>query len=148
MSQLFFTDSVCDNQRATEGEPPPVASYSCTHCSDRAFGTRQALQTHMRVKHGVRNIMRLYASHDCKCQACHTVFSTRLRLLAHLNRQANQCGEWVLTNCAPLPDEEVAALDEIDALARRSAHKAGLKHPKSRGPAVKADGRRVGRVFP
>eukprot|EP00959_Pyramimonas_sp_CCMP1952_P467082 9491019-Pyramimonas_sp.AAC.1 len=104
----------------------------------------------MRVKHGVRNVMRMCAGRDGKCQACQTVLSTRLGLLAHLNRQANQCGEWALTNCAPWHGEEVAALDEIDAMARHSARKAGLKHPKSGEAAVKADGadgRLVGRVL-
>eukprot|EP00959_Pyramimonas_sp_CCMP1952_P355067 7437703-Pyramimonas_sp.AAC.1 len=72
VSQLFFADSVCDNQRASESAQPPVASFSCPHCSGRALGTRQALLTHVRVKHGVKNVMRMYAGRDCKCQACQT----------------------------------------------------------------------------
>jgi len=123
-----------------------VELFPCPECKIAAFPSMKALKSHMRTKHRLRCPMRLYANSDTKCQSCETVYSSRLRLLAHLtDSRGPGCRDWCLQHGTKITIERMRSLDEFDAQARRKTHKAGLTQPRSRGPAITADGKFFGR---
>ena len=144
VSRLAFHESCCDRE-VHSNTPVPGMTWTCAECS-RSFASARALKSHRRAKHGERSQLRcLLGSAVCPC--CGTNFVQRLRLLAHVSdARRPRCREWILSNCSPLPPEEVARLDAEDQRLRREAQRAGRSHHIAVGPATTTDGRSVGRV--
>jgi hypothetical protein len=91
--------------------------------------------------------MRRFANGDGVCQCCASVFSTRLRLIAHLSdARRPACRDWILLNGTPLDEVRVSDLDASDRKSRSEARKLGLTQPKSAQPAVNSHGKQIGRV--
>jgi len=143
---VFFYESVLDRHVTPHAPVRAILTHKCDVC-DLYFSTRKGLDQHKRRKHGVLSDMRFFARTDGVCLACKTVFSTRLRLLAHLtDRRRDYCRGYILANSSPLHASEVQALDHVDRAARRLAHRAGHSHPIAVQSARTACGKRIGRV--
>ena len=114
------------------------------------FKSLKALQSHQRVKHGIRSPMRFFASGSGVCPACHTNFRQRLRLLAHLcDSRRPICRDKCLdlrNEIEPISFIEVSRLDLADRAARTAAAKQGHSHAIAVGEAVRSDGKAVGRT--
>ena len=71
-----------------------------------------------------------------------SVFSTRLRLIAHLTESRVRFGrqpcQKFLNRFPRLPPEEVSRLDEMDRTARADARRKGKTQPLSSGPLKRA----------
>ena len=145
--ELSYSESKCD--RVCTQPCTAVLLHRCVVCPapQPAFKSEKALASHMRVKHGCRSQMRFYTPSDGICLACKTNFQTRLRLLAHLvDVRRPRCRDQILLNrLERLSDEEVKALDLLDREARRNARRAGHTTALAVLPAVRRDGRIVGR---
>ena len=91
--------------------------------------------------------MRYFANSDGVCLACRSVFSSRLRLIGHLNdRRRQACRDKLCSGQFPkLPEEIVTRLDLADRGLLTAARKDGHTHVLSSFAAVRADGRRMGR---
>ena len=94
-SNIFWDESAADPSVEIVGAGGSVLSAQICCCfacvagdEERSaapqFKSLKALQSHQRVKHGIRSPMRFFASGSGVCPACHTNFRQRLRLLAHL----------------------------------------------------------------
>ena len=141
----------CLDSKASAAEISQANQYMCNVCSglDRpAFATPKALASHMRTVHKIRTPMRAYADSNGVCPACATTFCSRLRLLAHLcDSRRPRCRNYILGSGLPtLSAERVAKLDSEDREARRLAKRQGHTTVLAKAAAVKADGRRTGRV--
>ncbi|CAK0862941.1 unnamed protein product [Prorocentrum cordatum] len=142
VSMLFFTDSCCDRGGAAPvgGGTRPFACHQC----DARFATAKARDQHLRIRHHVRCLQRSYAGADATCPVCHAVFALRLRLLPHLcDARRPACWEAIRACPArypPLPQKQVAELDDLDKVQRREAQRQGLSHAPAQGPARRADG--------
>ena len=147
VSELHFSASVCDKTSSTDSIPSDVLDvHKCPTCT-AAFASLRALRSHERTKHKKQTDMRLYADSSATCMCCHTVFSTRLRLIAHLSdARRPSCTEWVAKHGAPLERSVVEGLDAADRDARRVARAAGLTQPRSTKPAVSVTGKQIGRI--
>ena len=131
------SESVCDSRK----HPPDClpALHICGQCQ-HSFESVRALRTHQRFAHKQRSSRKAYAGEDGKCQICSVVFSTRLRLIAHLTDtrrrgQRSPCG-LQLHLCDPLSPAEVERLDLLDTESRRKARRAGLTQPRSQGMVI------------
>ena len=81
------------------------------------------------------------------CPACGIDYRQRLRCLAHLSdKRRGKCATWVLEHCAPLPPEQVEQLDREDKALRLAAQRDGHSHHLARLPALRPDGRPIGRT--
>ena len=136
---MIVCESTCDQKRhqiALGGPAGASAALKCGECQV-GFPTQRALKMHCRVVHSLRCVPKAYAPGSGQCMLCLKVFSTRLRLIAHLTETRQRgpiapCG--LRLGCvAPLPAREVARLDELDREARRAARRKGLTQPRSRG---------------
>ena len=105
----------------------------------------KALASHGRRLHGIRSPLRFSAGADGRCQACNTVFASRVALLNHLgDTRRPRCKEWCEANGEKLTVASVKALDEADKIARREAVRAGGSTPVVQRAAYK-HGKTVGR---
>ena len=102
------------------------------------------ISQHQRVKHKLRVPARLHAGPDGKCPYCGTSFWQRLRLIAHLSDSRWACLKAMVASAPRLTEAESAELDELDRIARRSARRAGHRHPLAVGSAVTAEGKMIG----
>jgi len=109
VDELHFCESSCDQHPhdlcAYGVRHADVAQFTCSICvpPQRSFATGKALKSHMRAKHGVLSDMRRFANGDGLCQCCASVFSTRLRPIAHLSdARRTACRDWLLLNGTPL----------------------------------------------
>ena len=118
--------------------------FKCHLCDDnarRVFTSDRALRAHLVAGHGVRCRARLYIG-DGLCPVCGLQFHTRIRAIAHASRRTSKCYHDII-HCAPLDDERVAQLDEIDAATPKKARKGGHPTPlailpgPSKGPKRK-----------
>ena len=150
---VHYYGSCCDRtvNRTPFVDAPPAGAHE--HCCEECglnFGTKKAMLTHMRRKHGVRCEQRFYIDADGKCQVCGTVFHSRLRCLAHLcDSRRTRC--WDAISSQPssyrrLPVSTVAALDVQDRELKRLAWRSGHTHVIASKSAVTAAGRRIGHV--
>ena len=148
VNSVHFFDSVCD--------PTPRSAschlfkqLCCQQCA-AAFASERALQSHIRRKHGIRCLQRLYIDENGQCPVCGTLFHTRLRCLAHLcDKRRTKCWDQLRGNTdsfASLPVDRVIALDAADRTAKREPLKAGHTHVLAQGSAVTAAGKRIGHV--
>ena len=147
VAELHFLDSICDKHISAVATDI-VRAFRCDVCGDSCtFASERALRTHKRMKHGIRTDMRFYADADGTCQCCETLFSTRLRLIAHLSdARRTKCRDWLLTQGRQLDCVIVATLDARDKDARQVARTGGLTLPRSHGPAINVQGHTVGRA--
>ena len=101
---------------------------------------------HARVKHNARLAIRTLVP-TAMCPACGIDYRQRLRCLAHLSdKRRGKCATWVLEHCAPLPPEQVEQLDREDKALRLAAQRDGHSHHLARLPALRPDGRPIGRT--
>jgi len=150
VSMLYFSESRLD-QVAQPSAPivAVVSTFACDKC-ETAFASSRALQSHIRIKHKVRCLQRLYAGSSGVCSVCKTIFNTRLRLIAHLSdTRRDKC--WCEIRAhprkyKPLSAELVADLDEKDKVSRPDAQKQGKSHPTAVGSARTSGGKLVGHV--
>ena len=117
------------------------SNFQCSRCM-KSFITRKQLVTHERRSHGIRAAPRLWAGESAECPVCHTRFSTRTRLIAHLSETRVRYGRHPCRSKLDLfpqiPEAECRRLDELDRLARGAAQRAGHSHPLSTGRPRKA----------
>ena len=150
VKQYCFSVSVYDDGPTLRHPLPGAPIFSCSLCIGAApfFSSSKALASHMRTKHGVRNMCRTYVDSTGKCPVCGTVLHTRLRVTAHLSdpRRNIMCREAIFSGTvAQLSLEEVSRLDALDAELRRNAQRAGLSHPTAVTSALRANGAKCGR---
>ena len=147
VDQLFFLESVTDRsvKGSNSDSPTRALAYACARC-DRAFASQLALEAHCRVKHGDRLDIRRFVR-DSVCPACATDYRERIRCIAHLSdRRRPACADWVQRNVPPLSDAELQKLDEVDRALRRSAWRQGHTHHIAKLPAIRKNGRAIGRI--
>ena len=152
VESIFFTDSVSDHFSAQR--PGEAKLYVCTMCPQRPDGTRpgwaseRALMSHKRCKHKCLSEYRYFVREDGRCPICNTVYNTRIRCLAHItDRRRSRCAQAIDAGGALRIDEgTVLRLDEADRVQRREAQRQGHTHPIAQGPAIRRDGKVVGRV--
>eukprot|EP00973_Karenia_brevis_P064871 9009635-Karenia_brevis.AAC.1 len=115
--------------------------HRCTQC-DAEFHSARALQSHTRARHNERSPFLQYISSSGVCPICQQVFSTRLRLLAHVSekrcrgRKKVTCGQLILAGVVdPLPEDQVEAANANDRKLRRAAQRKGSSQPKTLAPA-------------
>ena len=147
VNQICFVDSVADVRTEM---PMSCKTFQCNMCPDDAplfFPTHRALKCHQRKAHGCRSSVKKYADADGVCICCGTVFSSRLRLVAHLtDRRRPKCWEYVQLHGKPLSDYRCEELDAADRAAQTEARRQGHTQPMSSAPARTKDGRAIGRV--
>ena len=144
IDSVFFTVSVCDRQKDASGSRA-VHQFVCPDC-DCAFASSRALESHARVKHLKRNIIREFVP-SAVCPCCQTDFVQRVRCLAHLSdRRRPRCRDWVLRHCRRLSPATVVRLDQADRELRRAAQRSGRSHVIAKGAARNSSGRVVGRA--
>ena len=88
----------------------------CLECGEPA-PDRQALAVHMCRAHGIRRFIRSYVE-GVDCLVCGVRFASRQRLFDHLSDKSRVCLHNYVLRYAPLPVEQVQALD----LAGRCEH--------------------------
>ena len=117
---------------------PKSSSFPCVPCG-LFFDSRRALEQHQRSVHGRRSSVKHWANSTGKCVVCGSVFSTRLRLVAHLTESRTRYGKRpcreFLHLFPPLSGEAVRELDLLDSKARRDARHRGHTQPLSSAPA-------------
>ena len=150
VKQYHFPSSVYDDGPTSRQPLPGAPTFSCSLCigASCVFSSSKALASHMRTKHGIRNIFRMYVDSSGKCPVCETVLHTRLRVIAHLSdpRRNTMCREAICGGTvAQLSLDEVARLDALDTELRRNAQRAGLSHPTAVTSARRANGAKCGR---
>ena len=151
VDQIFFCESIAD-VAAAQGDAPALRPFTCNMCTDigapptPAFTTRKALHTHLRRCHNIRINARKYIGADFACPVCNTIFSTRLRAIAHLSDgRRTECSSQ-LAGLPELAPSEVVRLDAIDSELRREAFRDGHSRPLATSQARRCDGSAVGRV--
>jgi hypothetical protein len=147
VDKLFFIESVTDKHVATadRNDGDRVLAYACARC-EKAFASQKALEYHSRTKHGDRLDIRRFVR-DSVCPACGTDYRDRLRCIAHLSdRRRCACADWVRVNTAPMPDAQVREIDLADTQLRREAWRHGHTAHIAKLPALRADGRVIGRI--
>jgi hypothetical protein len=147
VSDLFFVDSCCDRTSAPLHEESVArAGHQCRQCT-RNFTSSRALESHQRAKHGDRLGIKNYLP-SAVCPACGIDFRDRLRCIAHVSdRRRPKCREWLLENLTPITDKAVLGrLDTTDREMRRRAQRDGRSHHAASLPALRPNGRAIGRV--
>jgi len=152
VESIFFVESVSDKFGAQASQEARL--HVCTMCPQRPDGTRpgwaseRALQSHMRSKHKCLSDYRHYVNEDGRCPICKTIYNTRIRCLAHItDRRRPRCAQAIdVGGATKLAESTVLRLDEADRAQRREAQRQGSTHPVAQGPAIRSDGRIVGRV--
>ena len=125
VNRLCFVESACDTV-APAGSPADARVHNCVRC-EACFATQRALESHCRAKHGDRLEVRRYVASSV-CQCCGVDFRQRFRCLLHLSsRRRPQCHEWVIANCSPMSDSDVALFDEDMRVHRCAVQRAGAK---------------------
>ena len=144
VDRLFFLDSACDRVRTEHATS--TLTFQCLSCT-ACFATKRALASHSRAKHHSRAVIRSFVRSSV-CPCCKTDFREKIRCLAHLSdiRRA-KCHEWIIMNCMPMNSTELASLDLELREQRRAAQRSGKSHHIACGPAKRADGTTIGRVF-
>ena len=125
-----------------------VTMFSCALCEGRpCFATSRALQSHQRTKHNQRNPVRCFLF-GSRCPVCKTDFIDRLRCLAHLSDSRRERCRIALTSGAfpRVPDQLLIQLDAQDNELRKAVRKKGRSHHIATLPALKPNGRIIGRV--
>ena len=159
VQSIFFMTSVSDKQSISSinninAGINPINMHICLECEPHAqgmrtcFSTSKSLQSHMRAKHKTLCEFRCYVNADGKCPVCLTVFNSRIRCIAHLSdRRRTKCSDIISGGqIRKLAVATVARLDLLDRESRRLAQRTGHSHPIAQGPAVRPNGRIVGRV--
>ena len=120
-----------------------VECLSAFHCSEclASFATHKALLTHKRSKHKGRSECSKVLDDSGICPVCRLRFSSRTRLLAHVNdlrkRGAKKyvCGDLLRANLvAPVAQDTFHICLERDRLSRMQARKRGRTQPLSLAP--------------
>ena len=87
------------------------ATFFCYECG-RSFESMQLLNNHSHRSHGYVSIAKLYAP-DLQCKSCLTVFSSRDKVVQHLNTHSrNSCLHMLQSIYEPLSYEHVRRLDK------------------------------------
>ncbi len=145
VDSLYFVESVTDKQVEETCSASRVLAHRCSRCA-RAFASRLALEAHCRAKHGDRLGIRRYVRTPV-CPACGTDYRERLRCISHLpDRRRPACAEWVRYNVAPMPDDQLRHLDEVDKNLRREAWRQGHTHHIAKLPALRPNGKAIGKT--
>ena len=149
---IYYTSSVSDSHASASN--CSSNTYICNTCpaahdgSRPCWSTQKALDSHLRAKHGVLSVYRIYVDGSGVCPVCKTKFNSRLRCIAHLSdSRRKKCSTALVTGTYPTLDAcTVTKLDLLDRESRRQAQQAGHTHPLAHKPAIKSDGKIVGRV--
>lgn len=111
--------------------------HACDTCA-AAFVTPKALDAHCRATNKQRSALTKYIGSCLVCPVCFMAFSTRTRLLAHVNEQRNRGKRLVTCNTvlraclvAPVPDGELVAASENDKSCRKETRQRGHTTPLS-----------------
>ena len=121
-------------------DPVPFATndrWQCDLCS-KIFASTRALAMHASRDHGYRKKVRYFAV-GTTCHVCGMMFHTRSRLAVHLEHNT-KCYDVVQACWPPMPETEVAQLDQEDKLAEAALRKQGWWATKAFLPAVKTCG--------
>ena len=145
VSRVFYINSVLDRDVSPDVS---VGGFVCSTCTPPAcFASSRALESHQRVKHGVRNSIRTYLDASAKCPSCHSQFGARVSLINHLSdKRRPKCKDWIVSHLQPLDSVTVAALDAVDNELKKTGLKAGRTHHIVGAPAMNQDVRTVGRA--
>ena len=108
---------------------------SCPSCS-KHFRDEASLATHRFKAHGQRVAARRFAS-STTCDACGNNFSTRPRLIVHLQYSSKRCLPWLLLHAKPIEEYTAASLDAEAAVALLQERRTGIKSSASRMPSSK-----------
>ena len=129
--------------RSASGEwgSQPVLRHVCAQCN-AGFPTFKALESHKRAKHKSRTPLSNLIGSSNVCPCCHTAFSCRARLLAHVSEKRNRgsrqysCNTILLAGLVQPPSAAnlAIAFDE-DKEARSAARKSGHTVPLSQSLA-------------
>ena len=145
VDDLFFIESVTDKTVDAVGHVERVLAFACSRC-ERSFASQKALESPCRMKHGDRLDIRRYVR-NAVCPCCGTDFRDRLRYISHLSdRRRPSCALWVKSSVRPMPDSDLAKLDEVDRKLRTEAQRRGHTCHIAVVPARRQDGRIIGRV--
>ena len=122
---LCVHESALDKQNVKVGASDSNLPFSCNWCT-KSFCSKRALDTHARKTHAVRTPFSKYVDGTGACPVCKSVFSTRLRVLAHLadarkrGRASQPCGPRLLEGSFhTISLAAQTELDLQDKLARR-----------------------------
>ena len=146
--EIFFTDSALDTHMS-ESSKAGVAPFVCFECPQHpAFVSQKALLQHRRIRHNYRDPIVAYVDGSGICPACGTNFQSRLRCLAHLSdTRRTRCRDTILAGSFPTSTvKQLAAREELDRVARRTAQQNGRSHAIASFSAVTASGKKIGHV--
>ena len=115
---------------ATMDSPP--TRVACPECS-RYFRDAASLATHRFKAHNVKVAARRF-SPTTTCMACGKGFSTRPRLIVHLQYSSRRCLPWLLMHSAAIDEETAKSLDEEAAVAALQERRSGVRSNLSRLP--------------
>jgi len=103
---------------------------------------------HRRKKHDYALLVKRYIDGSGICPACKLNLRERHRVVAHVSDSRRpMCRDTILSSGAPpLDPSKFEELEELYRTQVREAKKRGRSHPEAHGSAVRADGKRVGRV--
>ena len=130
---------VASKVRCNAGEwgSQPILGHTCTLCS-ASFATAKALESHRRVRHKMRAPLATLVGSSKVCPCCHTEFSSRPRLLAHISEKRNRGNRLYSCNSIlaaglvqPPQNSDLEAAFAADREARTAARKAGHTVPLS-----------------
>jgi hypothetical protein len=144
VQRYSISESVLDRASSKRKPDDLPCEFQCVICSDDAparFYTQKALDSHMRAHHHQRNVLKNYIGHDFACPVCKTIFSTRLRAIAHVTEKRRRgkritCHDQLLSGrWTPCTVSVIDELDRADTVLRRQAQREGLTQPRSQGVA-------------
>lgn len=122
-----------------------TTSYPCPSCP-KAFPTYGALCTHAYRVNQVRNLACRYAVGH-RCRSCLRVYRSRDSLVHHLKYMRTGCLLHLILSVSPLDKEELAAIEETEAEARR-AQRFAIRRRSVRMPVLQAHGPRRPSIMP
>ena len=126
--------------------------FACSLCSDCAFVSYKALQSHMRSKHDHRNVLSQYLDSSLKCPVCCVQFGNFPRLLGHVSDtrrrgsrplSCNQVLKAGLIQAVPVAAQEAAQRQARQE--RAEGRKLGQTNPRVLVPAKRP---RIGTIVP
>ena len=120
---------------ATMDSPP--TRVACPE-SSKYFRDAASLATHRFKAHNVKVAARRF-SPTTTCIACGKGFSTRPRLIVHLQYSSRRCLPWLLMHSAAIDEETANSLDEEAAVDALQERRSGVRSNLSRLP-VNYDG--------
>ena len=132
MKQVLTSDGWQVPQQSGAQEESLPQTVGCPECN-RLFKDAASLATHRFKAHNVKVAARRFAP-TTTCIACGKGFSTRPRLIVHLQYSAKRCLPWLLMNSSPIDEAEATRLDVEAAEEAQRERRTGIRSSSSRMP--------------